>query len=229
MELEGRPRDLGDALRLGLIVAKLFRDYLASPGEVQETDFEALQDAKSILQSSWKYVSSPQAKSKIRKLAKKYPVAVANCGISGTCWCDVASQVIESCLHAATNDDGSRPPDVDHEWLKITVDKELGIAPQREIGTKLVSQAKLAEAAVLAWFTEKPDSDPTAQEVGETVGILDSRIIRKTKNWKRIQAGKMRKATSIGDGDLADTDEALEDLVGKQEKGRNRGTMKKSR
>jgi len=87
-------------------------------------------------------------------------------------------------------------------------------------GTKRVSQAKLAEAHVLAWVLRNPNHTASSKEIGDEVGI-EERIVRKTNAWKSY-ARQARTESSAGDaGDLGEIDQALEEVAGKQQRGRN--------
>ena len=85
-------------------------------------------------------------------------------------------------------------------------------------GKSAISRPALAQAAVIAHFSAHPESDPTAEEIGEPVG-LDAATIRNAPAWKLHQRGKKKSADDIGDGaDIGDIDENLEQIVGKQKR-----------
>lgn len=90
-----------------------------------------------------------------------------------------------------------------------------------------VSRPKLAQAAVIAYFLSHPDSQPTAQEIGKSVG-LDAATIRNTPAWKLHTQGQKRAAEDVGDSaHLGDVDPELEQVIGRQERGRDRRNLRR--
>lgn len=91
-----------------------------------------------------------------------------------------------------------------------------------------VSRPNLAQAAVIAHFLAHPDSEPTAEEIGNSVG-LDAPTIRNAPAWKLHRRGKKKSADDIGDAsEIGDVDEELEEMTGKQERGRDRRNLRRN-
>lgn len=82
----------------------------------------------------------------------------------------------------------------------------------------------LANSAVIAYLHNSPDSIPTAEDIANSVGIDNPGVIRNTNAWKAYQAQKAPKGCGQSEENIGDTDETLEELVGKQ----NCGTSRKS-
>lgn len=78
---------------------------------------------------------------------------------------------------------------------------------------------ELADAAVIAFLAKHPTARPTSKEIGDSVSI-DARIIRKTNSWKAYQSQLANQGYTNVEL-IGEADEALEDLVGRQEIGRS--------
>jgi hypothetical protein len=106
------------------------------------------------------------------------------------------------------------------EWVQVG--RASKSAPPRAKKT-----GKLADAAVISYCAAHPTETPSSREIADEYGF-DERTIRKTPTWKAIQNTKAKKAQTVGDGaDLGVIDDALEDLTGKPQTGRDRRRLKR--
>lgn len=87
----------------------------------------------------------------------------------------------------------------------------------------------LADAAVWRYMAENPDSNPTAQQIADSVGIQNAGVIRNCKAWKSLQAGKRKKDHTQDVESVGETDEVLEELSGKQNLGRTTKNIRSRR
>jgi len=104
--------------------------------------------------------------------------------------------------------------DLDHAMAKVQ-----HLVDARTLDGKLLSLTKLADAAVLAWFRDQPDSDPTAEDIAAAVGISKKQagIVRNTPTWKLYK--RKAKAVCIGDANhLGCNDEVLDELAGEEKR-----------
>ena len=89
-----------------------------------------------------------------------------------------------------------------------------------------LSRPQFAQAAVIAYLSDKADATPTAGQIGEAVGI-DAQTIRNTPAWKAYRRTTKRVAADVGGAaDLGDVDPSLESLTGRQERGRDRRNLR---